>query len=107
MSSPSFMDLVFQGRVLSDEIEDFVEKWHNSESDLEIHDFLGLTFQEYSLWVSDPDNIDMIIYARRADIPLTEAVNDNIQHEKRIAARSDEAAKISALARWIAAQPDR
>jgi hypothetical protein len=101
------MDLVLQGRVLSDEIEDFVEEWHESDSSEEIHAFLGLSFQEYSLWVSDPDNIDIIIYARYADKPVTEAVNDNLQHEERIAARSNETAKISALARWVAAQPDR
>jgi hypothetical protein len=107
MSNSSFMDLVLQGRVLSDEIDDFVERWHDNDSTEEIYEYLGLTFEEYSLWVSDPDNIDIIIYARHADKPLTEAVNDNLQHEERIAARSDEAAKISALARWIAAQPDR
>ena len=44
MSNPSFIDLVLQGRVLSDEIEDFVGIWHDSESLVEIHEFLGLTF---------------------------------------------------------------
>lgn len=107
MSSSSFMDLALQGRILSDEIEDFVGRWHDSESNVEIYEFLGLTFQEYSLWVSDPDNIDLIIYARHSNISISKAVNDNIQHDERIAARSDEARKIAALARWIAAQPDR
>jgi DNA-directed RNA polymerase specialized sigma subunit len=101
------MDLVLQGRVLSDEIDDFVEQWHDNDSAEEIYEYLGLSFEEYSLWVADPDNIEIIIYARHSHKPLTEAVNDNLQHEERIAARSDEAAKISALARWIAAQPDR
>lgn len=106
-SESSFMSLALNGEVLSDEIEDFVEAWHASDIKDEIHEFLGMTFQEYSLWVSDPDSIDIIISARHRHIPLKEAVNDNVRSQERIAARSDEAGKLAILARWIAAQPDR
>jgi hypothetical protein len=107
MSDPSYMEMVLEGRVLSDEIEDFVEDWHLSDSDKEIHDFLGMTFQEYSLWVSEPDMIEIIISARHLRRPLIEAVNDNLHDQERIAARADAAGKLAALTRWIAAQPDR
>lgn len=106
-SSPTFMSLALEGHVLSDEIEDFVEAWHESDSKLEIHDYLGMSFEEYSLWVADPDSIDIILMARHRDKPLQEAVNDNIRFQERIAARSDEAGKLSILTRWIASQPDR
>lgn len=107
MSSSSFMSLALNGEVLSDEIESFVEAWHKSDSKDEIHDFLGMTFPEYSLWVSDPDSIDVILSARHANRPLKEAVNDNLRSQERIAARADEAGKLAILSRWIAAQPDR
>jgi hypothetical protein len=107
MSDSSFISLALGGQVLSDEIEDFVEAWHASESSLDIHEYLGMTFDEYSLWVSDPDAIDTILTARHTERPLREAVNDNIRIQERIAARSDEAGKLVTLTRWIAAQPDR
>lgn len=107
MSENDFISLALNGSVLSDEIEKYIEAWHKSDSTNEIHDYLGMTFDEYSLWVSDPDAIDLILSARHANIPLREAVNDNIRIQERIAARADEAGKLSILRRWIASQPDR
>ena len=107
MSDSSFMTLALNGLVLSDEIEDFVQAWHESDSKEEIFEFLGMTFEEYSLWASDPDTIDVILSARHAGRPLKEAVNDNLRVQERIAARADEAGKLGILRKWIAAQPDR
>jgi hypothetical protein len=101
------MSLALKGEVLADEIEDFVEAWHASDSELEVHEYLGMSFEEYSLWVTDPDMLDIIIGARYRDKSLREAVNDNLRVQERIAAHPDEAGKLSTLSRWIEAQPDR
>lgn len=107
MSNSTFIDLALNGYVLSDEINDFVEAWHESNAENEIYQYLGMSFDEYSLWVSDPESMDVIISARRDGRPLREAVNDNIQFRERIAARADEAGKLAILSKWIAAQRDR
>jgi hypothetical protein len=101
------MQMALRGEVMSDEVEDFAERWHNSPSDIEIYEYLGMTWEEYSLWVSHPDYIDLIIAARRNERPILEAVNDNLRYSERLAARADDAGKLAALRRWIAAQPDR
>lgn len=103
----SFMQMALRGDVMSDEVGDFVEKWHNSPSGIEIYEYLGMTWEEYSLWVSNPDYIDLIIAARRNERPILEAVNDNLRSSERLAARADDAGKLAAVRRWIAAQPDR
>lgn len=107
MSDDTFMSLALNGYILADEIDDFVEAWHVSDSHQEIHDYLGMNFSEYSLWVSDPDAINIIIAARHSGISLKQAVNDNLRSTERTAARADEARKLSILARWIESQPDR
>lgn len=107
MSDEPFMSLALNGIVLPDEIEDYIEAWHESDSKDEVYDYLGMDFAEYSLWVSDPDAINIIISARHSGIPLRKAVNDNLRSAERIAARADEARKLSILARWIESQPDR
>lgn len=99
--------MALRGDVMSDEIEDFVERWHQSDVPQELHAYLGMTWEEYSLWMTDPDYIDLIIAARRDERPLREAINDNLRSTERLAARSDDTGKIAALRRWIAAQPDR
>ena len=106
-SHPTFIDRAVRGEVLPDEIDDFIDYWHDADSDEALHEFLGLSFDEYSLFVAHPDNISTIITARLRHQPILEAVNDNLRHDERIAARADDAGKLAAIKRWIAAQPDR
>ncbi|WP_379922420.1 hypothetical protein [Erythrobacter sp. R86502] len=107
MSKRSFIELALRGEVLSDEIDDFVEEWHSSDSDTELYEFLGMSWDEYSLWTTEPDSLNLIIQSRYESIPLREAVNDNLQASERLAARSDEAGKLTILKRWIERQSDR
>ena len=39
--------------------------WHSGASELELHEFLGMSWPEYSTWVTDPDAIDSILKVRR------------------------------------------
>jgi len=107
MSDKPFLQLALEGYVLADEIDDFIEAWHQSDSEATVYEYLGMTFEEYSLWATDPDMIDVILSARHSHSALKVAVNDNLQSRGRIAARSDEAGKLAILRKWIAAQPDR
>ena len=52
------------GEVLLDEIDDFVDKWHESDSESPIYEFLGMTRYEYFLWLKSPDVLPYIIKAR-------------------------------------------
>jgi hypothetical protein len=50
----SFMELALNGEVVADEVEEFVAAWHEGSSTVELHAFLGMTWDEYRLWASDP-----------------------------------------------------
>ena len=104
---PPFIRLMMDGYVDADDINNFIDYWHDSDLTCELHDFLGLSWEEYTLYLSDASGLATIVKARRDRVPLVEAVNDNVRYQERIAARSDDAGKISALTRWIAAQSDR
>lgn len=41
----------------SEQVDDAVDQWHASSTDLELHAHLGWTEAEYSAWVSDPSAI--------------------------------------------------
>ena len=47
----TFVDLLKEGKVSVDDIDDFVDQWHESDSNLSLVDFLGLTQSQYSEWV--------------------------------------------------------
>jgi hypothetical protein len=66
MSRPkkSFVELCVHGKASPDEIDDFVEQWHNHPEG-SLHDYLGMKKSEYALWVKNPDALAGIIKARR------------------------------------------
>ena len=101
-ASKRFIDLALNGEVLADEIDDFIEAWHVSDSAVELPEFLGMTEQEYSLWVGDPSYLSLILSARHRKQALLEAVNDNYLHSGRLAAVTS--AKTAQLQSWVAQQ---
>ncbi|WP_294275799.1 hypothetical protein [uncultured Sphingomonas sp.] len=103
----SFMDLVIQGRKNPEDINEFISFWHRSDVPEDLHEFLGLSWDEYTLLGSDSTAINRILFARRFGIPLIQAVNDNQAAEFQMAARSSDFSRFDSLKRWIDAQPDR
>ncbi len=50
----TFADLYRRGKVNESDIDDFIEGWHSGDgSDLELHDYLGLTKEQYRSYVVD------------------------------------------------------
>jgi hypothetical protein len=98
----SFIEQALSGKALIDEIDDFVEAWHSSDDSRSLAEFLGMSDDEYSLWVSNPGYLSLILAARHRSIPLRDAVNDNYLPALRSAARSDRAAKLDQLQHWLA-----
>lgn len=42
----------------SDEWDNLVEEWHTGEDPRELHEFLGLTWEEYGQWIKDPGHFE-------------------------------------------------
>ena len=103
-SKKRFIQLALNGEVLADEIEDFVDQWHESDSDEELQVYLGMTDEEYSLWFTDPDYLELILSARHRKQPLKQAINDNYLASTQLAARSDQVAKLAQLRIWVEQQ---
>ncbi len=61
----TFVELCLAGRAKPGEVDDYVDLWHDGSSSLPLHEFLGLTWEEYGAWVEDSDKIVQILAARR------------------------------------------
>jgi hypothetical protein len=101
--SDSFIDRCLRGEVMIDEIDDYVEKWHSSAKNIDIHTFLGMTGKEYDLWLRDPDTLPYIVTSRREKIPLSQIVRDKYE-QARLAARSADSLKVRRLKSWLQQQ---
>lgn len=101
----NFFELYSRGEALPDEIDGFIERWHEGADPrakaLPLHNYLGLSLDEYELWVQDPDVLPAILAAHRQALSLPEAVNHYIDAH---ATRPDgeDGAAIRALKAWLA-----
>jgi len=84
----SFIDACLTGDALLDDIEDYIEYWHENESGLELNEFLGMTTYEYANWLKTGEDMVLrdIIEARNVNIPYF--TYETMTPEVRLAARS-------------------
>ena len=103
MSNQTLVDLVLAGEVQNPEvaIEDWITAWHEGDGNDELHTTLGLTFEEYSLYVEKPQFLRAIFMARRQRLPLAKAVEMADDDAVRLAARGVPSAEVPALRAWL------
>lgn len=88
--------MCLSGEVFDFEIDDFVEQWHDgiAGKDQELHEFLGMSWEEYSLWSTTPSILPFIIKAHRENSTLDSTQNfDSLAMAAR-ARNAEEARKI-------------
>jgi hypothetical protein len=71
-----FIELCIRGEALLEDIDDFVDEWHESSVEEPLHKFLGMTKDEYSLWVADPDVLPSIVVAHREHRNVSDVIDD-------------------------------
>lgn len=93
--STTFFDLYARGERLADEADDFVDLWHEGDGPdgMSLHEYLGLTWEEYGAWARDPGALPHIRTARESRRPL-EAVLAEAAREFRMAARAEDTSEL-------------
>ncbi len=95
----NFVQSCLEGRFLADEIDDAIDEWHESDSSLKLHEFLGMNEMEYGYWVERPDFLRYILFARQNGIPFDDIVH---QHSgQQIAARAASPEEARSLFDWL------
>lgn len=94
-----FVDLCLKGEAFADEIDDFVDLWHESDTERPLFEFLGLTRDEYALWVERPDSLKFVLYARKHDRPLAGVHSSSEAYT--LAARSISPEDVEELIGWL------
>ena len=61
----NFIEMCMTGETRPDDIDNFVDEWHEGHCNLPIYDYLGMTHDEYFSWVKDPDVLQQIVDAYR------------------------------------------
>ena len=103
LSHRTFIELYMNGAVLAEDIDEFVDAWHQNPGRKEIYEYLGMTRQEYSMWLRDPDILPHIARARRENLDLTTVPHRSIE-DMPIAARSSDQVKVKRFMQWLEQQ---
>src|ERR1700735_5631035 len=93
----NFINDCIKGYALTTEIDDYIDLWHNGETDTSLHKFLGMSQKEYALFVEDEGYLPIIVAAHKANKDIVSLVRD----EFAIAARSDDSTKSKQLQKWL------
>jgi hypothetical protein len=103
-SPPTYMDLLLMGKAFLDDIDDFVDEWHSAPegsvaASRSLHEFLGMTWDEYRLWVEHPESLRFIVAAHRAGRPV-DAVLEELD-KTGVAARANGQSEARKLLQWL------
>ena len=66
----TFLELVLTGKAHRDDIDDFIDRWHEGEGSCSLAQFLGMSDDEYALWVEKPSALELIIQAHAEGMRL-------------------------------------
>jgi hypothetical protein len=75
-ASSKFLERYLNGEADAEDIDDCIDAWHDKPGRKKVFDFLGMSREEYSLWLCDPDSLPEIARARRAKLPLADVVQE-------------------------------
>lgn len=88
MSNMKFVNAVIIGDALIDEIDDYIDMWHDGDSELELYEFLGMTQIEYRLWVEDDSILKEIIKCHVNGKDIEDVISSTYYAEQKMVARA-------------------
>ncbi len=100
----TYMDLLLRGEVLMQDIDDFIDAWHDSPdgspaSSVSLAAYLGITEDEYQLWVEHPSSLRFIAAAHKAEQPVGTLLASRDQLG--LAARAGDRTEAERLVWWL------
>ncbi|WEH40923.1 hypothetical protein [Streptomyces sp. AM 2-1-1] len=101
MSDTTFVDDALVGVAGVDDIDSYVDAWHDADdTDLELHEWLGMTWDEYRLWVEKPTTLRYIVSAHRHGRTISDELVKSA-NGLRLAARAASANEVEGVLTWL------
>lgn len=94
----NFIEDCINAEAILDEIDDYVEEWHNSNTNIPVYEFLGMTEDEYFLWVENDSYLKYIIEAHVQNREVNDIISDAYH---KMVARTSSAKEAEELLKWL------
>ena len=99
--SNNYVEACLAGEALLYEIDDYIETWHTSDSLLPLHEFLGMTEQEYEAWVEDETALSTILFFRKNDTRFVRRNPTSKSNDYKLAARTNSPEEARKIHNWL------
>lgn len=86
-----------------EDIDDFIDQWHENPGEQPLHDFLGMTRNEYALWIANATILPTIIGVRSKHQSMDHFLRE-FDKQLPAEAKSSSPAGAQALMKWMKAQ---
>lgn len=102
----TFFDLFIEGQATRDDMDDFIDAWHDSgdEEQRPLHEFLGMTEEEYAVWMMDTRILPVLALARRSSGPTIESLIADRVRRMRAANDPLDRTALFSLDHWLKAR---
>jgi hypothetical protein len=102
----TFVRLYNSGAVTAEQIDDFIDAWHESNDSERrpLAEYLGMTEDEYSVWLASHETLPLLVAARHDGRPVSEVVRTHLATLRGGAAGNETAIHI--LSRWLTNHAD-
>lgn len=57
----NFVQRYSSGDVTDEDINSYIDEWRKGSCDKKLHEFLGMTWEQYSLWAIRPEQLNEIL----------------------------------------------
>ena len=96
--SNTFIEQCLNGDALLEDIDDFIAQWHEDESTAPLHEHLGMTKEEYALWLKLPELLPLIIKSHKDENNYAYVYREGFY---KMAARAENIEKANKLKQWL------
>lgn len=95
----NFIQDCINADALLEEIDDYIKKWHESDSNETIYDYLGMTEEEYYLWVEDDFYLKYIISAHEQNKKIEDLISED--YDTKMVARASSPEEAKKIYNWL------
>jgi hypothetical protein len=99
----SFIEKCLSREATPQDIDDFIDQWHENPGEQQLHDFLGMTRNEYALWIANAAILPTILSIRSKHQSMDHFLRE-FDQQLPAAAKSASPAGAQALMKWMKAQ---
>ena len=95
----NFINDVINADAILDEIDDYIEKWHDSDENRSVYEYLGMTEEEYLLWVENDFYLKYIVSAHEKNVNINEYLKE--AYTSNLVARSSSPEEAKKIYDWL------